>query len=574
MKMRSATRLALLAAFAAAASDGLCSAPNTAPQVLYTDIASGPNSGGENGNGAYLCVFGKNFSGNGLGTRTKVTVGGAAVAAYRFFGASKARPDIQEICVQLGPLTGAAVGTPLPVQVSVDDVASNADVTFTLNPGRLLFVDNVNGNDATAIPGDITKPYRHVQTSDTSKAAYGAMQPGDILVMRGRGTAWTDSGNDTYFIKFINKDGTAPTGTSGTGPLTLMGYPGEDVFIDIEGNATHKGAISGIDTTGGFTGGHFVTIADLRVESGGNAGVIAVQVAGDQWRIVNNALSAASATNAALAGGINGNATNAFWYGNHIHDIAGGAAQENHGIYIDGDGSYDIGYNVIEHVTGGNGFQIYVNGDNGSDFADHVHFHHNLVHGVSKHGLNIADNARDDIALWNNIVYDTAYSGLRFNSAILHGAVVYNNTFYGVDTAGTNGNYAAVSNDAGVPSDAFDIRNNIVEPVNGKPLAGGSVGFGGAVGTIDNNLWFGGTGAVTFDTHAVTGNPAFAGAPTDLHLTAASAAANAGTGAVIGLVDDDYDAVVPRPIGADVDIGAYEFAPGYVYDRIFDDGFE
>ena len=57
--------------------------PTSAPLVLYTDVASGPNSGGENGKGAYLCVFGKNFSSSGFGTRTKVTIGGAEVASYR-----------------------------------------------------------------------------------------------------------------------------------------------------------------------------------------------------------------------------------------------------------------------------------------------------------------------------------------------------------------------------------------------------------------------------------------------------------------------------------------------------------
>ncbi len=560
---------------AALAGFALCISAHAAgsiatPRVLYTDISSGPNSGGENGNGAYLSVFGKNFGGGGLGTTTKVTIGGHEVAAYRTLGASKGRSDIQQIAVQVGALAGAAIGTPLPVRVVVNGVASNSDVTFMINPGRMLFVDNVHGVDSTAVPGDITHPYRHVQTASTTEAAYGAMRPGDIIVMRGTGTPWTDLGDDTYFIKFIGNEGSAPTGAAGTGPLTVMGYPGEDVYIDIAGNVGRKGGISGIDTTGDYVGGHFVTIADLRIESGGNSGVIAVQIAGDHWRIVNNELSAATATNSALAGGINGNATNAFWYGNHIHDIAGGAAQENHGIYIDGDGSYDIGFNVIENVTGGNGFQIYVNGENGSDTANHVHFHHNLVHGASKHGLNIADNAQNDIALWNNVVYDTAYSGIRFNSSILNAAKIYNNTFYGVDTSGTNANYAAISNDSGVPANAFDIRNNIFEPASGQPLSGGSVGFGGTIGTITNNLWFGGTGSVSFDAHAVKADPMFVAAPTNFALLAASPAIDKGSSVVNTLVVDDYSAIDTRPAGIGFDIGAYEFET----DVIFADGFQ
>ena len=571
MKMQAQIAAVMLAFVTAAAS----AAPYMAPLVLYTDIASGPNNGGENNRGAYLSVFGKNFGSAGLGTRTKVRIGGVEVDNYRYLGASKGRSDIQQITLQVGALGNPAAGTPLPVQVFVDGVASNSDVSFTVNPGRLLYVDNVHGNDATAVPGDIAHPYRHVQLADTSKAAFGAMQAGDILVLRGSGTAWTDLGNDTYFVKFIHLDGSAPTGAAGSGPLTLMAYPDEDVFIDVNGPATQKGAISGIDTTAGITGGNWITVADLRVESGGNAGVIATQIAGDHWRIVNNDLSAASATATAKAGGINGNATNAFWYGNHIHDVAGSTNQENHGIYIDGTGSYDIAYNHIEHVSGGNGFQIYVNGSNGSDVADHVHFHHNRVHDISKHGLNIGDNAQFDIALWNNVVYNVAYGGLRLNSALLHGAIVYNNTFYNVDTAGTSANYGAITNDAGMAADALNLIDNVVAPAAGKPRTGGTVGIAAGSGTISNNDWFGGTGAVAFDAHPLMLDPQFAdAAAADFHLRGTSPVIDAGSGAVAAVSTTDYDALVPRPVGAGYDIGAIEFAPGYVYDRIFADGYE
>ena len=546
----------------------------TSPIVLYTDIASGPNSGGENDQGAYLSIFGKNFGAAGLGSRVKVTIGGAEVNNYRYLGPSHGRADIQQITVQVGALGNPQAGVALPVQVTVDGVGSNTTQTFMVNPGRILFVDNVGGSDSTAVAGDIAHPYRHVQTSDTSKAAFGAMQAGDILVMRGRGTAWTDLGNDTYFIKFINKDGSAPTDATGSGPLTLMSYPNEDVYIDVSGNATQKGAISGIDTTGGYLGGHWVTIADLRVESGGNSGVIAVQIAGDHWRIVNNELSAATATNNALAGGINGNATNAYWVGNHIHDIAGGSNQENHGIYIDGDGSYEIAWNHIENVSGGNGFQVYVNGGNGSDVANNVHFHHNLVHGISKHGLNIADNTQNGLELWDNVVYDTVYASLRFNTNILHGAKIWNNTFYDAVTSGNSG-YGAITNDWNLPGDALDMENNIIVPTNGMHYSGGSVGMSAGIGTVSGNLWFGGAGGVGFDSSPIKADPAFADpSRADLHLHGGSPAIDSGSGAVAALVADDYDAVVTRPAGAGFDVGAYEYAAGYVYDRIFADGFE
>src|SRR5438445_731162 len=77
-------------------------AQSAAPLVLYTDVLSGPNSGGENNDGTYLSIFGQNFGTSGLGTSTRVFIGGAEVASYRYLGSSAGRPDVQQITVQVG----------------------------------------------------------------------------------------------------------------------------------------------------------------------------------------------------------------------------------------------------------------------------------------------------------------------------------------------------------------------------------------------------------------------------------------------------------------------------------------
>jgi hypothetical protein len=524
--------------------------------VLYTDVASGPNAGGEGNNGAYLSILGKNFGSSGLGSTVKVTIGGVEVASYRYLGASKGRTDVQQIAVQVGSLGNPTPGMALPIQVTVNGVGSNTDQTFTVNPGRMLFVDNVKGSDATAVPGDITHPYRHVQNGSTG--AFDAAQPGDMIVMRGTGTAWTDLGNGSYFFRFIGKNGSAPSGAAGSGPFTLMGYPTEDVFIDLPYSSGATGAITGVDTTS-YTGGKWITISNLRIEAGGSAGPIAVQIAGDHWRIVNNELTAATATSTALAAGINGNGTNSFWVGNHVHNIGGSTNQENHGIYVDGDGSYEVAYNLIENVTGGNGFQIYVDGTNGSTVANNVNLHHNLIHDVSKHGVNIADNAQNGINVYDNIVYNIAYAGLRLNSSILNGARVYNNTFYNTNTNGNSG-YGVVTNDATLPATALDMENNIFEPASGMPYDGGANGLSTGIGTVGHNLYYGGSTAYGFDSAPVAGNPTFVNAAAgDFHLATGSPAIDAGSNTVTTLVTTDYDATTARLVGTKVDIGALEF---------------
>jgi hypothetical protein len=533
--------------------------------VLYTDVSSGPNSGGENDEGAYLSIFGKHFGSSGLGNAVKVYIGGAQVASYRYLGPSRGRPDIQQLTVQVGALANPTPGVPLPIKVTVNGVPSNTDQTFTVNPGHMLFVSR-SGNDSTAIPGDITHPYRHVQNG--SSGAFDVMRPGDTIVMRGTplaagaslsadptpsSSAWTDTSNG-YFLRFINRNGTAPTGAAGSGPLALIAYPNEDVYIYESYASGAKGAISGVDTSA-YAGGRYVTVADLRIEAGGPSGVINQQIAAQHWRIVNNELTASTGRSDPynLAGAITGNGPGSFWVGNHIHDIDSASPGEMHGIYIDGDGSYEVAYNLIESVADGNGFQVYVDGTNGSDAANNVHFHHNLVHGAAKYGLNIADGAAGGFLLYDNLVYDAAYGCLRFNTNTLSAAKVYNNTFFNCVTSG-NSSYGVVNNDWNLPSNALDMQNNILYASGA--YTGGSVGMSTGIGTLTHNLFYNGTDPTDWDAHPITANPQFLSTSTpDLHLSPSSPAIGAGSTTVSSTVTTDYDL---KPRSSSIDIGAYQ----------------
>lgn len=538
----------------------VCGAPAhaAAPEIIYTDIVSGPNSGGENNQGAYLSIFGKNFGSSGLGSTVRVYINNMEVSRYRSLGASKGRTDIQQITVQVGALGNPAPGVPLPIKVIVGTGASNTDHTFMVNPGRLLFVNNVSGNDATAVPGDITHPYRHVQTSNLSEGAWGAAQPGDFIVMRGTGTPWTDSGFENYFMRYRDKSGQAPTGASGTGPIVIMGYPAEDVFIrgTLAGGMT-GGCISAINGMNYPTAGKWAVIANLRIDCEGYDGPISQEIYGDNWRVINNDLAASTAPtsgpNVPRMGGITGNGQNAVWLGNHIHDIQG-SPQECHGIYIDGDGSYEIAYNSIENIRSGNGLQTYSNGTNGSDTIDNVNFHHNLIHDVSKHGINVADGAGANFALFDNIIYNTAVAGIRFNTTDLHGAKIYHNTFYNLGTSG----YPAIMNDATLPADALDMENNIFCPHAGNEYTNLESG----AGLVTHNLWHGGSGDYSLDAHPVTADPWFVNPGSDFHLQSASPAMDAGASAPLSLVTTDYDITTPRSAGAGPDLGAYEYTAG------------
>jgi len=540
-----------------------------APVVLYTDIVSGPTTGGEGGKGAYLSLFGRNFGTGGLGTRIKVYVGTAEVDNYRYLGPSRGRDDVQQVTVQLGALGGQAAGVALPVTLVVDGLSSTIASGFTINPGRMIFVDPVNGDDATGVVGDIAHPFRRVQAGgDFSAGAWGRVRPGDVIVLRGGN--YVDRGFEDYFLRFMirtnglpdRSSGTAPTGAVDTGPITLTAYPNE--VASIAGTATNNpsGALAGLNGENYPLAGKWIVIANLRIEGGGYDGPVNQEIHGDHWRVVNNELTATTGVTSGASpsrmGGITGNGLDAHWLGNHSHDIQG-SENEAHGIYIDGEGSYDIAWNDIHDIHSGKGIQLFANGGNGSDVIDDVAIHHNRVSRVTQFGINVADGSRDRIAIYDNIVTEAAAAGLRFNTVDLHGCRVYNNTFHGNNTA-SGDVYGVLMNDWGLPADALDVRDNIFVARSGTHYFGGSVGFDGTEGVFARNLWFGGDDGAALDADALVADPHFVAPGSDFHLAAGSPAIDAGSAATAALVTTDYDARA-RPSGAAMDLGALEYSP-------------
>src|ERR1043166_9900249 len=59
----------------------------SAPRIFFSDLESGPNTGGQNNNGVWVTIWGKGF-GATQGTAT-VTVGAGAVASYPLWSAGK-----------------------------------------------------------------------------------------------------------------------------------------------------------------------------------------------------------------------------------------------------------------------------------------------------------------------------------------------------------------------------------------------------------------------------------------------------------------------------------------------------
>jgi hypothetical protein len=468
-----------------------------APRVLYTDVISGPTTGGENNNGAYLSIFGANF-GSSAGS-VSVTIGGGAVAKVIYLGKSNGRPDIQQLSVQLGPnvKTGAIV-------VNVGGVASNSDQTFTVSSGNIYFIDNVNGSDSNA--GTFAAPFKSLAAiSDNVRA-------GDFMVMKGTSsTPYTTSAGYYWGVRV--------SGSSTTSAITLMGYPGQFPYINA-GNVTKAGIYN-------YDGSQikYINIAGIKLEAAGTEGAVDVEDNGAYWRVVNNELTMLSAGQNGVpcnAAAIAGFGTGEFWVGNHIHDTKGTSQDQTHGIYVNnGTGTYEIAYNWIENVYNGTGIQLDgPQGASASTITAGAHIHHNIVHDTLKYGIELGNYGGSsgnitNIAVWDNLVYNTKSAGLIFNTitsiAPLH-AVIYNNTFYNVATGGGAG---AIDNDNGsdLTGMAITFTNNIVMPHSGSKYfteLSGSAGLANIAGS--NNLFSGGSGS-TLGSGVVSGAPSFASPP-------------------------------------------------------------
>jgi len=351
-----------------------------------------------------------------------------------------------------------------------------------------------------------------------------------------------------------------------------MGYPGEDVFIDETYAISRSGAVAGINGPHGRVVGsqagassgdkhvdaasvceqnhsllcsQWITIAGLRIEGGGHDGAINLEIGGNHWRIVNNIASAATAPETARSGGIAGDGLDTQILGNTIRDIdSPDPGLQNHGIYIDGPGSYRVEYNYIHDVPGGSGFQVY--GDETptvSYIADNVLFAHNWVDHVTKYCVNLSDNSGSGFVVYDNISAHCGMAGFRVNSPFLKDARIYNNTFYAGDSQGKP-DFGAIVIDSKLQDDALDVRNNIFNPRQGMAYMGGDAALRKptAAAHFANNQYFLGTGEHRFDPASLTVQPNFVDPSScDFRLLSIGQAGGDGSPAVRAVVQDDFE---------------------------------
>jgi len=440
----------LLAGCAALMS--VAAAWGAAPRVFFTDLASGPKSGGQNNAGAFVTIYGRNF-GAMRGTAS-VSVGGGPAASYTFWSDTK-------VTVQLG--AAAVTGN---IVVTTPSGASNG-APFTVRSGNIYFVAT-SGSDNNS--GKYSSPWQ------TLMHARDTMQPGDITYAMNGVAQTADDGSGWNTSLLLSSGGTAAT------PMAFVVYPQATATI---GSAT--GPPTGVRSAprGGSYPNYWV-FAGFTVRGQGAAMALWGSTG---WRIIANDFSCPSGNGAGACMDTVESSSLAF-YGNNVHDTGvANASALYHGVYFGTDSNrLDIGWNTIANVHGCRGIQIHSTPQSGEPTSGQnqydIKVHDNTIHDTQCDGviLDTIDPSKGPIAVYNNVIYNAGegpdnpersggWSCIYVPASTEYGPKgsgvvdIYNNTLYacGTFTSPPYGNAnSAIVYGGGNAAIYIRIRNNIV----------------------------------------------------------------------------------------------------------------
>jgi hypothetical protein len=523
--------------------DGAAAATVLGPRLFFSDLESGPGSGGQAGKGAFVTVWGNGF-GATRGSST-VTIGGGAADGYPIWTSTK-------ITFQLG--AAAATGN---LVVHVPGKTDSNGLPFTVRAGNIYFVTTAGADGAS---GTFASPWQTIAHAKDSLAA------GDIAYI---GTSAGDSVSQTGTYRYsaslsIDLNDGTNQGTAAM-PKALVVYPGATATV---------GQVSGVQRgllvpaiTGTFD---YWVISGLTLRGQNEA--LDFEGTADGWRVIGNDLSCPNGTglSGCIVGGDGTTPHDLKLFGNVVHDAASNVTtitKYYHGIYL-ASNDLEIAWNEVRDGKTCRAIQFH---DSAGPNLHGLRVHDNLVHGTVCDGINFAtvDPSQGTVEAYNNVVYDVGlgpdpgdgssdYACIYVANITNQGDAgsgsvhLYNNTLYNCGARKTSaaGAIARATGPVGIQMD-----DNLVLATSGESYFSGD----GASVTGSYNLLFGGAGSPPSGlTGTVSADPLLVAPAThDFHLQATSPAIDHG---VTTSAATDHDGN-PRPQGAAFDIGAYEQLP-------------
>lgn len=558
------------------ASEKRASVPIPPPQIFFTDLDSGPNTGGEKVggfSGAYVTLYG-NFFGASQGNST-VTWNGlkclrvvSPSGTYQGWGSSHFW--YQEIVVQLGASCTPGSGN---FVVTVNGKASNG-IPFAVRPNGRLFFISAQGNDGNN--GSFVSPFADIVHCKN------AMKAGDICYLEDGVTA--TKLNDFDAILQLESGGAAGN------PIAFVAYPGARATLG-KASMSYGLRVPNIDVSA-----NYVTIAGLFF----NYSKIGMNPThSSNWRVVANNFQCPTANGEDGCFSTNEISFIKF-LGNEATNVGVPAAnKQQHAVYFSTDTNHvEAAWNYIHDNRSCRAIQFHSSPLHGGGSGDptgknqfDLSVHDNLIHDDPCDGINFAtvDPSQGKVEAYNNVIYHVGIGpkpqgghsgdyGCIYMPYITNtgpqgsGTVeIYNNTLYdcGAFSASyaNNGSFVISGRGTGLQ---VRIWNNILYQLGNEPFGNGA-GWTSSYASGSNNVIFS-TGKVTlpsFLTGTITSNPLFLDLKSNnFHLqstsparimpqagnsgkTPKSAAANGGF--------QDHDGILRKQGFGD--IGAYEFFP-------------
>jgi hypothetical protein len=534
------------------------------PRIFFSDLESGPATGGQSNKGAWVTIWGKGF-GATQGT-SSVTIGGGAADNYPVWSDNK-------ITFQLG--ANAKTGN---ILVNVANVGASNALPFTVRAGNIFFV-GTSGNNANT--GSFGSPWQ------TIPHAKNAIAAGDIAYIED-GVSQTSEDNFTAYLSMDNA-GNSNSGTAAA-PKALVAYPGATVTVGVAGGLHY-----GIRTPNIGAHEDYWVISQLHIIGGTQA----MDLGGIGWRIIGNDMQCPGADDQVGCFEMS-QASQIRFYGNDVHNagINPTSSKFYHAVYFSTDSNHiDVGWNHIHDNFTCRALQFHSSplctptcgsGDTTGFNQYDLHVHDNRIHGDNCNGINFAtvDPSKGTVEAYNNVIdqvgrmdplqqggaFSCIYvAGITNNGVAGTGTVqVLNNTVSDCaanNSANAGGSRGAFGVGGGPATLIMRLQNNIAYQLPGEIYIDGSR----TQITGDKNLWFGAGTAPAQTTNNISSDPLFVNRGLgDFHLTSSSPAKD--TGATIlpnnpfapnpgPSIGNDADGVL-RAQGAAFDLGAYEIFAG------------
>jgi hypothetical protein len=535
---------------------GAASAQTAPPALFFSDLVSGPNSGGETVSsfaGAYVTLYGNNLGG-AQGT-SSVTLNGSNCLRVVSWGTTHLW--YQKIVVQVGP--SCVSGN---FQVTTSAGASNV-LPFTVRAGNIYCV-TTNGNDNN--PGTFSGGC----FATVTKAVHGKMTPGDTTYV-GNGVSQTTQDNYNATLAIMSSG-------SASAPMALVAYPGAIATV---GNVNIGWGIR----TPAISGGPFSDWVFAGLTLRGHDGI--EMEYNDNTRVVGNDIACPNGTGADACVHTS-QLTNYKFLGNYVHDSGtncGSDCKLYHAVYFSTDSNHiETAWNLIvpdpsqTGVAGCRAMQFNsspLGGGSGLDQYD-LHAHDNVIHNAVCDGINLNTVNPDAgvVEAYNNVIYHVGtgpdpngsaanYTCINAGSAATHtnAILLYNNSLFDC------GGRGASEGDAGalslyIPS---KLTNNIFQETSNETYLSNTTSgmFCSIVASgSSNNIWFGlGNGPTCSNlTGNINADPQFV-APSSGNLSVQSGSPAVDAGASVSSLAFDILGI-SRPQGLRIDIGAYEFFSG------------